>query len=215
MQVKEKAIKRTVLSLLFIIALFVGLYSFKIIQQNQYKFNKELFNGTLLDSARSISDFKLQGIDNHPFSKESLVGNWTMIFFGFTNCGYVCPTTMAELGKMYRLLESQNVKVLPRVVMITLDPKHDNLEKLSQYVHAFDRHFYGARGSKAVIDSITEELGVAYTNVVIKSGNNQKQTTIEHTGAIMLFNPSGKLQAFFTGPHAADKIAGDFKLLVS
>lgn len=214
MQSKEKAIKRTVLSLLIVIVLFISLYGLKVIQQNHYKFNKELFNGTLLDNSRSISDFELQGIDNHPFTKESLIGNWTMIFFGFTNCGYICPTTMAELGKMYRLLESQNVKVLPKVVMITLDPKHDNLAKLSNYVRAFDRHFYGARGSKEEINSITKELGIAYTSVVVKDADNKKQTTIEHTGAIMLFNPSGKLQAFFTGPHAADKIAEDFKSLV-
>jgi protein SCO1/2 len=215
MHSQKKAIRITVLSLLVLISLFVGLYSFKVIRENQFKFNKDLFNGTLLENSRRINDFKLQGIDNLPFTQESLVGNWTMIFFGFTNCGYVCPTTMAELGKMYRILESQNIKVLPKVVMITLDPKHDNLDKLSKYVRAFDMHFYGARGSKEMINSMTEELGVAYTSVTVKSADNKKQTTIEHTGAVMLFNPSGKLQAFFTGPHAADKIAEDFKLLVS
>jgi len=215
MHSQKKAIRITVLSLLVLISLFVGLYSFKVIRENQFKFNKDLFNGTLLEESRRINDFKLQGIDNLPFTQESLVGNWTMIFFGFTNCGYVCPTTMAELGKMYRILESQNIKVLPKVVMITLDPKHDNLDKLSKYVRAFDMHFYGARGSKEMINSMTEELGVAYTSVTVKSADNKKQTTIEHTGAVMLFNPSGKLQAFFTGPHAADKIAEDFKLLVS
>lgn len=215
MHSKETGIKNTVIGLLFLIAIFVGLYSFKVIRENKPKFDKALFNGTLLDKPRSIKEFSLQGIDGLDFNNVSLVGNWTMVFFGFTNCGYVCPTTMAELGKTYRLLESQNGRVLPRVVMITLDPKRDSLEKLSQYVHAFDRHFYGARGSNKAIKDLTQELGVAYTAVVVKSVNGERQDDIEHTGAIMLFNPQGRLQAFFTGPHSADKIASDFKLLVN
>ncbi len=215
MQAKETSIKRTVLWLLFLVAMFAGLYSFKVVHENQFKFNKELFNGTLLDKSRTLKPFKLEGIDGINFDNASLVGNWTMMFFGFTSCGYVCPTTMAELGKMYRLLESQNSQILPRVVMVTLDPDRDSLEKLAQYVHAFDRHFYGASGSHEAISRLTNELGVAYTKVMIENSANKTQYDIEHTGAIMLLNPQGRLQAFFTGPHAADKIANDFKLLTS
>lgn len=212
---KEHSIKKTVLGLLCLIVIFVGLYSYKVIHANQPKFNKELFTGTLLDKPRNIGQFTLQGIDGLEFNNLSLVGNWTIIFFGFTNCGYVCPTTMAELGKMYRSLESQNIKVLPRVVMITLDPERDSLEKLSNYVHAFDRHFYGARGSHAAIDSLTKELGIAYAKVVVKNYNGKKQDDIQHTGAIILFNPQGKLYEFFTGPHNANDIANDLKMLIT
>ncbi len=215
MHSKNNAIKRTVFGLLFLIAIFAGLYSFKVVHENRHHIDKALFNGTLLDRPRSISEFELQGIDGEVFNNASLVGNWTMLFFGFTNCGYVCPTTMAELGKTYRLLESQNSKILPRVVMITLDPKRDSLDKLAQYVRAFDRHFYGARGEQKAIQGITKDLGVAYAEVEVKTSTNTTKKDIEHTGAIMLFNPQGKLIAFFTGPHSAEKIANDFKLLIS
>ena len=206
----KRAIRRTVTLLLLLATVFVGLYSYKVVQAKHKSVNRELFNGTLLDTPRSINEFSLQGIDNAAFTSASLKGKWTLVFFGFTNCGYVCPTTMAELGKTYRLLES---KVLPEVVMISLDPERDTAEKLGQYVHAFDKHFYGARGESDAIKRITKELGIAYAKVAIKNPNSKSQDDIEHTGAIMLFNPDGNLAAFFTGPHSAEKLADDFLLL--
>lgn len=211
----KRAIRRTVTLLLLFATVFVGLYSYKVVQTNHKKINKEQFNGTLLDTPRSINDFSLRGIDNASFTNASLNGKWTLVFFGFTNCGYVCPTTMAELGKTYRLLESRNSKVLPEIVMISLDPERDSAERLGQYVHAFDKHFYGARGDSDAIKSMTKDLGIAYAKVAIKDPNSKSQDDIEHTGAIMLFNPKGKLAAFFTGPHSAEKMADDFALLTS
>lgn len=210
---KRRAVARTISFVLLLAVVFAGLFTHKIISAKHPKINKELFNGTLLDKPRAINDFHLQGTDNQEFSNVSLLGNWTMMFFGFTSCGYVCPTTMAELGKTYRLLESKNSRVLPRVVMITLDPERDSLERLGQYVRAFDKHFSGARAEGSGLHSLTRDLGVAYTKVVRSGAQANSRDDIEHTGAIMLFNPQGKLVAFFTGPHAADKIADDFMLL--
>ena len=130
------------------IAAFVA--GFFISQHAQ--FNKTIdpsqFYGTFLDKPRALSSFVLEGIDGKPLTNKTLQGHWTLLFFGFTHCGYMCPTTMAELAKMYRLLEKQAVKPLPRVMMISIDPKRDNAAKLGYYVQAFHPDFYGAIGSE-------------------------------------------------------------------
>jgi protein SCO1/2 len=173
------------------------------------------FHGTLLDKPRAIKPFKLMGIDEKPFTQQALKGQWTMIFFGFTRCGSMCPTTMGTLGKMYRLLNAQQITPLPQVVMISIDPKHDSLEKLNQYVKAFNPHFYGATGDEASIQALTQELGIAYFNVTRKITSSTTYDDIEHTGALLLFNPQGKLAAFFTTPHQADLLADDYRLLIN
>lgn len=135
--------------------------------------------------------------------------------FGFTNCGYICPTTLAELGKMYRILEDKGVKDLPRVVMISIDPERDDQEKLGSYVSSFHPDFYGARGDDASIKAMTREMGIAYAKIMEKDTSDPKSYDMQHSGALMLFNPQGELNAFFTTPHRADLLAKDYIQLVS
>ncbi|WP_367608202.1 SCO family protein [Legionella sp. W05-934-2] len=204
----------TVVALIGLAALFAGVFLFQHIQ-----FKKEIdpntFHGTYLKQPRPVSTFELTGTDGQTFDNEHLKGQWTMVFFGFTNCGYVCPTTMAELGKTYRLILEKKIHPAPRVVMISIDPARDNLEKLKNYVLSFDKRFYGARGSQAKIKHMTREMGVVYTKVLPKQGKPAENYDIQHSGAIIVFNPKGELNAFFTAPHDAEAIAEDYRKLVS
>lgn len=207
---KKNRVMQTVIWLIAFMALMAGFF----FAQHVYKKpSKAQFHGTLLDKPRVIRPFSLTGIDHQPFDNHSLEGHWTMMFFGFTSCGSICPTTMAELGKMYRLLEAKGVETLPQVVMISIDPERDSLKTLGHYVKAFDSHFYGAKASQALIDAMTHELGIAYYKIARKDVDGVKDYTIEHTGTIMLFNPQGQLVAFFTMPHQADLLVHDYLLL--
>ncbi len=206
----KSGIYKTVMCLLVVMAFMAGLY---VAQHLHSPKNLDNFHGTLLDRPRSVTQFELVGTDNHPYTNVSMRGHWTMMFFGFTHCGYMCPTTMAELGKMYRLLQEKNATVLPQVVMVSLDPKRDDLVRLGQYVQAFDQHFYGARGDQDMIKHLSHDLGIAYTKVTRPADSQSPEDDIEHTGAIMLFNPQGDLVAFFTNPHQAANLADDFLLL--
>lgn len=172
------------------------------------------FHGTLLSVPRSVQDFALTGTDGTPFTQNNLKKHWTMMFFGFTRCGFVCPTTMAELGKMYRILESDQVAPLPQVMMVSIDPTRDDLPKLRQYVTAFHPKFQGARGSEEMTRAMTHALGVAYAKIEKNPNAPATEDDIEHTGAIMLFNPDGNLAAFFTTPHQAKNLADDYQLLL-
>lgn len=211
---KTKRLTLTIAGLLAIVALSAGLF----VSQHMHTpktLDVSQFHGTLLTEPRAVQAFSLTGIDHKPFDNARLRGSWTMVFFGFTHCGYMCPTTMAELGKTYRLLKDKGVKTLPHVVMISVDPERDNLKKLGEYVKAFDVNFYGARGDTAVINAMTHEMGIAYLKVARNDAIDPTNYDIEHTGSIVLFNPRGEIVAFFTSPHQAELLAKDYMLLVA
>lgn len=214
MSLKSKGVTLTVIFLLGCIGLFAGIF---VSQHLHFKKKIDVanFHGTYLKKPRTVNPFALSGIDEMPFDNSSLQGQWTMVFFGFTNCGYLCPTTMAELGKMYRVLEKSGVKQLPRVVMISIDPDRDDLDKLSHYVKAFHPSFYGARGDDDSIKLMTREMGIAYAKVTNKDQADPQKYDVQHSGAVMLFNPQGELNAFFTTPHHAESLAKDYMMLVS
>lgn len=214
MSLKAKSVTFTVVVLLALAGLFSGIFV-----GQHFHFKKKIdvstFHGTYLENPRTVNRFSLEGVDEKSFDNKSLKGKWTLMFFGFTNCGYVCPTTMAELAKMYRTLEDKGVKNLPRIVMISIDPERDTPEKLRGYVTSFHPNFYGARGDEESIKSMTREMGIAYAKVIEKGSNDATNYDIQHSGALMLFNPNGELNAFFTTPHHADLLAKDYLLLVS
>lgn len=174
--------------------------------------NYGAFHGTLLDHSRKMPLFDLMGTDHQPFNLERLQGRWTFLFFGFTHCGSICPVTMAELGKMFRLLAQGGVQPKPQVFMVTLDPERDNPARLEQYVKAFDPSFEGVYGSLQAVQKFAHDMGIASERVA-SNLEQPRQYNIEHSGAIMLINPHGELVAFFTPPHQAALLASDYKLL--
>lgn len=214
MNLKAKGVTFTVVILLALAGLFSGIFVGQHVHFKK-KIDVAKFHGTYLENPRTVNQFSLIGTDQKTFDNSSLQDQWTLVFFGFTNCGYLCPTTMAELGKMYRILESKHVKDLPRIVMISIDPDRDDQEKLGHYVTSFHPAFYGARGDEPSIKAMTREMGIAYAKVMDKDSTDGKNYDMQHSGALMLFNPQGELNAFFTTPHHADLLAKDYMLLVS
>lgn len=214
MKVKTKGVGITVAILLAVAGLFLGIFVSQHLQKSS-QIDMAQFHGTYLEHPRTVNQFSLEGIDKLPFENSSLQGHWTLVFFGFTQCGYVCPTTMAELSKMYKILEEKKVKHLPQVVMISVDPQRDTLDRLKSYVRSFHSSFYGATGQEQAIQLITQELGIAYAKIISRTDNSSQHYDIQHSGAVMLFNPQGELNAFFTTPHQADLLAKDYMMLVS
>lgn len=214
MSVKIKGVTLTVTILLALAGLFTGIF---VSQHLHFKKTIDVaeFHGTYLENPRTVNQFSLIGTDQKPFNNQSLQGHWTVVFFGFTNCGYLCPTTMAELGKMYRILEEKGIKNLPHVVMVSIDPERDNLDKLGHYVSSFHTSFYGATGAEESMKLMTREMGIAYGKIASNDNVDPQNYDIQHSGALMLFNPQGELNVFFTTPHHADLLAKDYMLLVS
>ena len=199
---------------LLLTGIFAGSFYSKRAATIKQKEAQAAFHGTLLNAPRPAPAFALTGTDGEPFSQSSLKKHWTMMFFGFTRCGFVCPTTMAELAKMYRILEGEHVSPLPHVVMVSIDPERDDLAQLRKYVKAFHPSFDGARGSDEMTHAMTKALGVAYAKIAKDPNAPATEDDIEHTGAVMMFNPEGDLAAFFTTPHQAKNLADDYRLVL-
>lgn len=206
-------IRVTVSILLLIGILFAGLYMSSILHKNEmHRANMDTIHGTYFDTPRVLTSFHLKDTDGRPFTNETLTGHWTMMFFGFTNCGSICPTTMGELGKMYRLLAADDRVSLPKVYLISIDGQRDTRKKLAQYVQAFDNHFEGARGTSEEVLQLAKQFGIFYQK---DSGSveNNSSYQFQHSGIIVVFNPQGKLVALLTPPQKAQALADDFRLI--
>ncbi len=204
--------------LIFIIVLAIVLVAavewyFNFLQNRESEKNIQI-DGILLAKPKEINDFHLMASNGKPFSKENLNGHWTMMFFGFTNCGMICPVTMAALSDMYKQLEKDlPANQMPQVVMVSVDPDRDSVEKMKSYVTSFNPHFIGARADMAETVPLEKQLHVTAVKMQA-DGADKNQYSINHSAEIMLFNPKGQLQAYFSYPHQAAKIAKEYKLII-
>lgn len=207
----------TSLLVLAIILLGIGLY----LRQNKATFTSIPatldVNATVLNKPRAISPFNLINNEGKLMTRDSLKGHWTFMFFGFTHCAHICPTTMMELSQVYKQLESRlSANELPQVLLVSVDPVRDTVSKINTYVKSFDPNFIGATGDKAQIDKLARSVGAVYIKVAKKQQTESKADyNIDHSGAVMLIDPQANLRAFFTMPHNANKLARDFTTIVS
>jgi len=200
--------KLFVLSLLFIVLFGLAYFYMKREVDNDREIK---IDGVYVSKPTAIQNFQLTDNHGQSFDKAKMRGKWTMLFFGFTNCGMVCPTTMSELNKMYgKLSKELPNKELPQVVLISVDPQRDTVEKINAYVNAFNPHFIGLRGDESQIANLKKELHIVSAKMQTGDGKNGHYT-INHSAEIMLFNPDAKLQAFLSYPHQADQLVLDYK----
>ena len=167
----------------------------------------QLAGGTLLPAARTLEPFTLIDQHNQPFTQDSLPGQWSFAFFGYTHCPDVCPTALGKLKRVQTLLKAAGVTPLPRVLFVSLDPERDTPEVLAGYVSAFHPTFVGLTGKDKVLKPLTRQLGIQYDRA---PGGSDTDYQINHSAAIFLFNPQGRYQALFGAPQDPEKIAADF-----
>lgn len=174
---------------------------------------KQKIDGSVLPKPRDIQAFQLQGTNGKPFTQANLQGHWSLLFFGYTNCPMVCPTTMTELTKMYHQLQKDlPAKALPQVVLVSVDPERDSMSRLKEYVGSFDGHFMGARGDLSAVKKLTNQLSVVFKKVVFDE-SDPGHYAVTHSAEVMLVNPEGQLVAFMSYPHKALQMVKDYELI--
>ncbi len=171
-----------------------------------------LAQATLFDAPRRLPEFQLVDHEGRPFDRERLRGRWNFLFFGFTHCPDVCPTTLATLAAVRGGLHDLPASDRPGVVLVSVDPARDTPEALARYVLHFDPEFDGVTGEAAAIAALTRELGVA---VVVGAPGADGEYTVDHTAALFLIDPDGAWTAVFGTPHATDTIARDFRSIAA
>jgi len=144
---------------------------------------------------RTLSDFK---------------GKAVVVFFGYTQCPDVCPTTMAEMANVMKELGPLSDKV--QVLFVTVDPDRDTPELLSKYVPSFDPRFLGLVGDKEATEKMAKEFRVFFQKV---PGKEPGSYTMDHTAGSYVFDPQGRLRLFVRHGQGAEPIVHDLKRLLS
>jgi protein SCO1/2 len=165
--------------------------------------------GFVYPEPRAISPFKLATQDGKPFDLESLKGKWTFVYFGYTYCPDVCPTTLAELARAKKLLDQGNLPA--HYVFVSVDPRRDTPKRLAQYVAFFDPGFVAATGSDEALAALTRQVGVAYS---FPEGKKGAAYAVDHSSIVALFDPDARLHAVFTPPQEAEGIAEGFRKIL-
>jgi protein SCO1/2 len=166
---------------------------------------------TLFPDPKPLTAFALTDHENRAFDLASLKGKWTFLFFGFTHCPDVCPTTLAVLARARDNIAKNMAGAEDiQLVFISVDPNRDTASKLRQYVNYFDTTFLGVTGDNAQIGNLAGQLGAAY-QVAITPG--MENYPVYHTAAVFLLDPRARYHAVFTPPHDAEAISKRFKVV--
>lgn len=135
------------------------------------------------------NDFLLTDHRGKPTRLSDFRGKIVALFFGFTQCPDVCPTTLAEFAQVYRDLGRDADQV--QVLFITIDPERDTQQLLGEYVPAFDSRFIGLRGSPEETRRVADAYKVTYLKIKAKEGDFY---TLDHTAYVFLFDRTGLLR---------------------
>jgi len=149
----------------------------------------------LFDTPRDPGEFELLDHKGKSFSRAQLLGRWTLVFFGFTHCPDICPTTMVELAELKSQLANTEAEAT-QVVMVSVDPARDTPERLSEYVPYFHPEFLGVTGDFTAILSFAQRLNAPFRKLSEPDGDYQ----MEHTANVVLMNPRGDYHGFFRAP---------------
>ena len=166
----------------------------------------QLQSGSVLPHTQRLPSFTLTDMNGQSFTNKNLQGHWSLLFFGFTRCPAVCPTSLAQLAQAQKLF-APGVS-LPQVVFISIDPEHDSASAIKKYLSKFNPQFLGATGTAEQLDTITRALGVMYAKV-----STSQNYTMNHSDIVLVINPQGEWAAVLTQPHSAKNIANDLALI--
>jgi len=150
----------------------------------------------MFETPRSFANFELLDQNGESFTAEDLEGKWSLVFFGFTYCPDICPTTMAFLNTLMQELEGTEVHEDTQVVLVSVDPARDTPEKLKQYVTYFNPEFRGVTGEFLDIHRFATALNTPFRKVPGEGENY----LVDHSANVVLINPRGDYHGFFKAP---------------
>lgn len=167
----------------------------------------------LLPEARPIPDFQLRQSDGTPLERADLLGQWTVVFLGFTHCPDVCPTTLAELALAQEQWASLPPTTRPQVLFVSVDPERDTPEATGRYAHHFHRDTLAATGDIPALESFATSLGMVFMKVPPPEGAPADQYSVDHSSTLVLLDPQGRMAGLLRPPLQPDAIAADLLAL--
>ncbi len=169
------------------------------------------FHGTILQSPLAAANFTLTGHDGQPVSLSDFKGQVVLVYFGYTTCPDVCPTTLAELHATLQVLGIRAKDV--QVLMVTVDPERDTMPVMADYVTHFDARFIGLTGTPDQIAQIATSYGVAYSRHEGPSAIGGY--LVDHTATVTAIDRQGHVRVIFPFNTPAADIAADVDYLLN
>ena len=202
------------LALVFGIALAAGIFLAQRMQEPAVP-----ISALVLPIPDPIPAFAL--VDQHGAAIDETVfqGQWDLVFFGFTHCPDICPTTLQVLATARRELEISKLTPnskrdqLPyfRIVLVSVDPERDTPEILGQYVDYFGEGNLGITGPLEEIRKLTGELGIYFE----KQPSDGDNYVVDHSAAVLVINPEGRFSALFGGPHVVENYVHELPIITA
>lgn len=172
---------------------------------------KQSFKNVDITGSKAFgTDFSLVDPDGKVRTLADFKGKAVLMFFGYTQCPDVCPTTLTEMQQVMTLLGPQSDKV--QVLFVTVDPERDTASILKQYVPAFDTRFLGLRpADEAALEKVTKDFKIYYKKV---PGSSPGSYTMDHTAGSYAFDPEGRLRLYIKHAQGPETLAQDLKELL-
>lgn len=163
----------------------------------------------VLQDRRTLPAVELAGTDDSNWNMATLGDNWYLVFFGYTYCPDICPTTLAEIRRLYRQLPDE-LRDRLQVLMVSVDPARDTTSQLRAYLDFFDPDFQGLTGELADIQALSQALGIPF----IPGDTSKPGYTVDHGGNLAIISPDGRQAGFIRAPLQVDALIGQLPLLM-
>ena len=191
-------VQKTVLILAALVALVIGLTVYKVLMVDRGPNQAELLDAgiVLLPQPRQVPDVTLVDQDGQPVAMDELDGRWRLLFFGYTFCPDICPTTLAQLRQIKSELPKEAVDKL-QVILVSVDPHRDTPTQLKQYLGYFDPQFEGLTGANVEdVQKVSNAVSIPF----IPADTSKPNYTVDHSGNLALIGPDGTQRGFIRAP---------------
>lgn len=202
---------KTVLILVAVVALVLGLTVGKVLNAPQQQDPAALLDAgiVLLPQSRALPALSLLDEQGEAQALDRLTGRWTLLFFGYTFCPDICPTTLAELRQLRGRLPAELLERY-QVTMVSVDPQRDTPEQLRQYLGFYNAGYHGLTGELADIQKLAAAVSIPF----IPGDTRQERYTVDHSGNLAIIGPDGRQRGFIRAPLNVDKLAAQLPALL-
>lgn len=168
----------------------------------------EQLQATVLPKGKPIVGLSLKDHNGQLFTEQQFKGKWSFLFFGYTHCPDVCPTTMLVMKAVWaKLPATARIAPEPQLYFVSVDPQRDTPELLKSYATFYNPEFIGITGNNNQLDVLANQVGALYG---YEDGDKEGEYTVNHSAQIILIDPSGNMRAVFSPPYQVDDIVKTF-----
>jgi protein SCO1/2 len=164
------------------------------------------------EQARALPEFELIDHNRQALTRDTMRGQWSLLFFGFTHCPDICPISLQTLADMLEAIDDVDVSDAIRIYFVSVDPQRDSPEVLAEYVKYFHPDFSGATAALDQLTPLTRSLGIAHT--IRNRTDASPDYDVDHSAAIVLINPQAEYAGLFSAPHDPLAMARDMTRIV-